>query len=161
VIQIAIKMLDLKTWHNYKDIYSVDMILAYLNSRKHPVVKLQVKELEPQLHEPVWGNGKGWSPMTVIDKIGLKIYKKYKEDADRIKEADLSYPIIVTSNHTLIDGYHRLAKAFMEGKKDINVNVIDSVLMRKFLLVKGMDFTKLRNLTNHDILKLYANRFCK
>lgn len=95
--------------------------------------------------------------MTVVQKIGMK---KYQENAERIKAADLSYPIIVTEKHVIIDGYHRLAKAYLEGKKDIKVNVIDDALLRKFLLVKGMDFVKLNSMAIYDILELWNKRFC-
>jgi len=147
-------MPNIKTWHNHKDLYSVDMMFAYLNTHKHPVIKLSLDIFVPQLNEIVWG---GWSPMTVIEKIGMK---KYQENAEQIKAADLSYPIIVTEKHVIIDGYHRLAKAYLEGKKDIKVNVIDDALLRKFLLVKGMDFAKLNSLAIYDILELWNKRFC-
>ena len=129
-------------------------MFAYLNTHKHPVIKLSLDIFVPQLNEIVWG---GWSPMTVIEKIGMK---KYQENAEQIKAADLSYPIIVTEKHVIIDGYHRLAKAYLEGKKDIKVNVIDDALLRKFLLVKGMDFAKLNSLAIYDILELWNKRFC-
>ena len=155
-------MSNIKTWHNHRDFYSVDMMIAYLNTHKHPVIKLSLDTFVPQLNEIVWGDerkesGKGWSPMTVVEKIGMK---KYQENAERIKEADLSYPIIVTEKHVIIDGYHRLAKAYLEGKKDIKVNVIDDALLRKFLLVKGMDFVKLNSVAIYDILELWNKRFC-
>ncbi|WP_372368664.1 chromosome partitioning protein ParB [Candidatus Uabimicrobium sp. HlEnr_7] len=39
----------------------------------------------------------------------------------RIYEADLSYPIILSVDGVVMDGVHRLAKAFIFGKKKINV----------------------------------------
>ncbi len=33
------------------------------------------------------------------------------EHADRIKEANLDYPILLTPDHTVVDGWHRLCKA--------------------------------------------------
>jgi len=152
----------LKTWHNFKDFYSVDMMFAYVNSHKHPVMKIPIAEFLPQLNEVVWGDGgvesgKGWSPMTVINNMNTK---KYSEDAKRLREADLSYPVVVTSKHTIIDGYHRIAKAYLEGKKEIHAYVMDPTLMRKFLLVKGMNFMKLNSLTVFDILELWTKRFC-
>ena len=130
------------------------MMFAYLNSNKHPVETLQLEELEPQLKELVWGD---WSPMTVLEKMDAK---KYSENAERIKKADLSYPIIVTGKHRVVDGFHRLAKAQLEGKKTIKVQVFDAALMRKFLLVKGLDFVKLNEMKIHEVLELYIKRFC-
>jgi RNA-binding protein YhbY len=130
------------------------MMFAYLNSNKHPVETIQLEELEPQLKELVWGD---WSPMTVLEKMDAK---KYSENAERIKKADLSYPIIVTGKHRVVDGFHRLAKAQLEGKKTIKVQVFDAALMRKFLLVKGLDFVKLNEMKIHEVLELYIKRFC-
>ena len=130
------------------------MMFAYLNSNKHPVETIQLEELEPQLKELVWGD---WSPMTVLEKMDVK---KYSENAERIKKADLSYPIIVTGKHRVVDGFHRLAKAQLEGKKTIKVQVFDAALMRKFLLVKGLDFVKLNEMKIHEVLELYIKRFC-
>jgi len=147
-------MRTLQTWRDDNNIYSVDMMFAYLNSNKHPVETLQLEELEPQLKELVWGD---WSPMTVLEKMDAK---KYSENAERIKKADLSYPIIVTGKHRVVDGFHRLAKAQLEGKKTIKVQVFDAALMRKFLLVKGLDFVKLNEMKIHEVLELYIKRFC-
>ena len=130
------------------------MMFAYLNSNKHPVETLQLEELEPQLKELVWGD---WSPMTVLEKMDAK---KYSENAERIKKADLSYPIIITGKHRVVDGFHRLAKAKLEGKKTIKVQVFDAALMRKFLIVKGLDFVKLNEMKIHEVLELYIKRFC-
>jgi ParB-like chromosome segregation protein Spo0J len=95
--------------------------------------------------------------MTVLEKMDAK---KYSENAERIKKADLSYPIIVTGKHRVVDGFHRLAKAQLEGKKTIKVQVFDAALMRKFLLVKGLDFVKLNEMKIHEVLELYIKRFC-
>jgi hypothetical protein len=85
---------------------------------------------------------------------------KYKTNAERIRDADMSFPIILTGNHTIVDGYHRIAKAYMEGKRDIRAHVFDATLMRKFVLVKGLDFVALNALTIYDILELWKKRFC-
>jgi len=148
-------MPNLKTWHDYKNIYSVDMMFAYLNSVKHPVSKLSVESLLPQLSVKVWGD---WSPMDVLEKMEMK---KYQANAKRIRDANMSYPIIVTGSHTIVDGYHRVAKAYMEGKKEIRAHVFDAALMKKCMLVKGMDFGKLNSLAVYDIVELWNKRFCE
>lgn len=148
-------MPNLKTWHDYKNIYSVDMMFAYLNSVKHPILKLPVDSFVPQLSVKAWGD---WSPMEVLEKMETK---KYQANAKRIREANMSYPIIVTGSHTIVDGYHRVAKAYMEGKKEIRAYVFDAALMKKCMLVKGMDFGKLNGLAVYDIVELWNKRFCK
>ena len=155
-------MPGLKTYTDGKNIYSVDMMLAYVNSFDHPVVKLPMEDLLPQLEQDVWG----WSPSTVLAKMDAK---KYSENAARIRGADLSYPIFVTGaatsalqRHTILDGYHRVAKASLEGKTDIQAYVFDAPLMRKFILNSDANFVQVHQHTPvYEILELWTKRFCK
>ena len=152
----------LRTYNDGKYIYSVDMMFAYINTKGHSIVTLPIENLLPQLEQKVWGD---WSPMNVLEKMDKA---KYSENVDRIKKADLSYPIIVTGKqtaftrtNTIIDGYHRIAKAHLDGKKTINAYIFDSTLMKKFILDKDMDFVKVHQQTNlYDILELWSKRFC-
>ena len=41
------------------------------------------------------------------------------EHARRIHEADLSYPVLLGSNGRLLDGGHRLAKAYLRGEIEV------------------------------------------
>ena len=148
-------MPNFKTYNHNKNIYSVDMMLSYINLYGHPIVKMPVEKFIPQLNENVWGE---WSPMDVIKKIDSK---KYKNDAELIKRANLEYPIIVSGKH-IVDGYHRLSKAYLEDKKYINVYLFDAELMNKFILNKDMDFVKVHQHTAvYQIIELWTKRFCK
>lgn len=149
-------MPNFKTYHNNKNIYSVDMMLCYIKTQGHQKQKLPIEEFLPQLNEKVWTP---WSPMDVIEKPHLK---KYKEDVERIEKANLAYPVIVTGKHTIVDGYHRIAKAYLENKKNVDAYVFDSELMNKFILDKNMDIQKVHNDTEiHTLLELWTKRFCK
>jgi len=149
-------MPNFKTYHNNKNIYSVDMMLCYVKTHGHQKQKLPIEEFLPQLKEKVWTP---WSPMDVIEKPHLK---KYKEDVERIEKANLAYPVIVTGKHTIVDGYHRIAKAYLENKTHIDAYVFDSELMNKFILDKNMDIRKVHNDTEiHTLLELWTKRFCK
>jgi hypothetical protein len=149
-------MPSLKTYHDGKNIYSVDMMIAYVNERNHPTIKLPVQDLLPQLEQDVWGE---WSPMTVLQKMEVK---KYKENAKRIQDAELKYPIFVTNNRTIIDGYHRVAKAVLEHKQTIQAYVFEASLMKKFILDSKMDFVRVhQELQVSDILELWSKRFCE
>jgi hypothetical protein len=153
---------NLRTYYDGKNIYSVDMMLAYINTKGHTIKKLPIDVLTPQLEQHVWGD---WSPKMVLDKMDLK---KYSENAERIKKSDLKYPIIVTGNatsysreHTIVDGYHRLSKAVMEAKKDIKVYIFDTALMNKFIINKDHDFVKVhQNTEMNELLELWTKRFC-
>ena len=147
-------MPNFKTYHNNKNIYSVDMMLSYINLYGHPILKIPIEKFIPQLNENVWGE---WSPMDVIKNMETK---KYKNDAERIQKANLEYPIIVTGKH-IIDGYHRVAKAYLEEKKYIDVYIFKAELMNKFILNKDMNFVKVHQHTDiHEIIELWTKRFC-
>lgn len=47
--------------------------------------------------------------------------RELSEQAKRICEADLNYPIILSAEGHLMDGKHRLAKALMLGQQEIAV----------------------------------------
>jgi len=129
-------------------------MLSYINVYGHPIVKVPIEKFIPQLNENVWGE---WSPMDVIKKIDSK---KYKNDAERIQKANLEYPIIVTGKH-IIDGYHRVAKAYLEEKKYMDVYIFKAELMNKFILNKDMNFVKVHQHTDiHEIIELWTKRFC-
>lgn len=145
----------LKTFHDNKNIYSVDMMVAYVNAFEHPIVKLPIEQLVPQLKEKVWGE---WSPMDVIEKMDAK---KYKEDAERIRTTNIAYPIIITSNRKIVDGYHRISRLYLDHGKTVNAYVFDAALMNKFILNKEMDFVKVHQHTPvSEILGLWTKRFC-
>lgn len=42
--------------------------------------------------------------------------REFALEVKRTNDADLSYPIILTPNGHVADGFHRLAKAFLEGR---------------------------------------------
>ena len=148
-------MPTLRTYHDGKNIYSVDMMLAYLNTHGHPVVDIPLAELVPQMEKKVWGD---WSPATVLAKMDVK---KYAANAERIRKADLSYPIIVTGKHIIVDGYHRAAAAFLKGHTHVKAHVFEPALMNKFILDRHMNFVKVhQHMTLTDIMELWFKRFC-
>lgn len=154
------------TYSNDDAIYSVDMMFAYLLKYNHPITKLQMDELLDLLVVPGWGDpmGKKYSAMDVI-----KFPAKYASDYKRILKADLSYPIIVSyeDNHIdIIDGMHRLSRAYLQGKREIDAYFFGKDLMEKFKLVditKGkpdLAWEQVDNLQPYNIINLYNDRFC-
>ena len=131
------------------------MMIAYLNTHKHTIVDIPTERFLPQLTEKVWGN---WSP---ADVLAAPRDKRYAENAARIKNADLSYPVLVTTKGQIIDGYHRVAKTVAAGDKSVNAVVFNAALMRKFILNSDMNFVKVHQQTPlFEILELWHKRFC-
>lgn len=50
---------------------------------------------------------------------------KVKDEWDRIQEADLSYPIIFHTTNGIVDGWHRVIKATMNGQETILAKIIE------------------------------------
>lgn len=148
-------MPNFKTFSDEKHIYSVDMMLAYVNTHKLPVEKLSIEENLWQLKQDVWGN---YSPEDVLQHPDKK---KYAENIQRMKEADMSYPIFVTSKHQIIDGYHRFLKAVEMKNSFIKAYVFEPTLMRKFIINKELDYPAVhQRMGVHELLEIYARRFC-
>lgn len=148
-------MPPLRSYSDGKAIYSVDMMLAYLNTHSHPVVKIPMSHFDWQLEQKVWGE---WAPSDVLGRMDTK---RWAENAERIRKADLSYPVIVTGRHVLVDGYHRVAKAKRQGEEEVSAHVFDAALMKKFIIDKNMDFKRVhQEMGVWELLELYGKRFC-
>ena len=80
-----------------------------------PAVSMAIEDLNV-LDAVVWFGG----PKNVQPTI-----RRVAEHAKDILNADPGYPIIVTTAGDVLDGAHRIAKAYMEGKPDIRAVVLD------------------------------------
>jgi hypothetical protein len=72
-----------------------------------PVIEVPLKDLGHYLDRDCWFGGK-----TVTIKMVAEHYKK-------IEQADLSYPIILNEDGGLMDGTHRVVKAWILGQETI------------------------------------------
>lgn len=91
--------------------YSVDRLWEL--AEKLPVKTVELDEYRDQLEDRVWREGsEKVSPLDIDEKS-----KHWK----RMKEADLSFPILVAPDGEIMDGYHRLLKAHVEGNKKIKI----------------------------------------
>lgn len=149
-------MLSLKTYNDEKYIYSVDMMLTYVNTHKLPIEKVNLQENLWQIQQNVWGE---YSPSDVLQHPEKK---KYAENIQRIHQADLSYPILMTSKYQIIDGYHRFLKAMQKGETTIKAYILEPSILRKCILRKDLNYKKLHETTEiHDVLEIYVRRFCQ
>jgi hypothetical protein len=71
-----------------------------------PVVEVPINEIA-ELDEDCWFDGRAPSCREVA------------EHARRIQQADLSHPVILAADGRLMDGGHRVAKAWLEGRPGV------------------------------------------
>lgn len=141
-------------FNDEKYIYSVDMMFAYIKIFKPVSIKINIKDYLYTLDFKCWENKGKISPKDVI-----KNKKKYKNDYKRIKKANLKYPIIIAKNN-IVDGVHRLTKAFIENRKYIKAYVFDKYLLKKFSLNTINNWNTVDKLNIYDYIQLFYKRFC-
>jgi hypothetical protein len=93
----------------------------------NPVEEMSVDELVWHFEIPFWqtdGGSYDLKPAEVISNPD-----KYKHHIDRIKSADISYPLDIlqhptTGYWTLLDGLHRLVSLYLDGHTVVRVRKI-------------------------------------
>ena len=75
-----------------------------------PVKKVRLSELDG-FDEVRWFGG----PLNILPTC-----RAIAEHAHDINEADLSYPIILSPDGEVLDGWHRMCKAFIQGLEEID-----------------------------------------
>jgi len=105
------------------------------------VQQLNLSNLMKSLYSECWGEPPG--QIRPIDVI----YNRYPEGShwERIKRANLSFPIIVCPDNHVADGYHRLCKAFICNYKTISAyqfqewEEMEKAIIRENLSKKRID----------------------
>lgn len=63
--------------------------------------------------------------------------------------------------NNVVDGVHRLTKAYLTNQKKIKAYIFTKKEMNKFLINKTIDWNKVDELQTFDFIKLFYERFCK
>jgi hypothetical protein len=90
-----------------------------------PVEKINIKELEWHFEIPFWNTKNGNYDLKPNNVINFP--KNHQEEYYRTMKSDLSYPIDIMENKgrwLILDGLHRLVKAKMLGKNEIEVRKV-------------------------------------
>jgi hypothetical protein len=147
-----------QTFSDGKTIYSVDMMFAYISVFKPRSRKVKIESYEKTLDFDGWGDpSKG---VKYSAKDVLETPSKFKDEINRIEKADMRFPIIVTSKGHVVDGVHRITKAVMQGMKTIRAYIFDDETMRKFVINRNGDWTKVHAMRTDNFISLFCKRFC-
>jgi hypothetical protein len=138
-------------------VYSVDLMIAYINKYKPPygVYTITDGEIEEVINHKGWGPDPGYSVVDVLENP-----KKYPEDKKRIDNADLSFPVIVYDG-VIMDGVHRFAKQYVQKNRQLKAYVFGPELMKKFEIGKTnkKSWDKINSMELYEYIILFNERF--
>ena len=134
-----------------KNVYSVDLMFAYINIFKPEINKIKLDIINYNMDTKGWGEG----DISVNDV--LKNPKKYKDDYNRINNANLKYPIIMDIKGNIYDGVHRYIKSKLLNKKIIKVYLFDNKLLDKFIINKTGNYNI--KLEINEYIELFYKKF--
>lgn len=104
-----------------------------LGSLDIPVIDFEIKDLIWNFDLPLWGkDGEGWNltPWDVINNVpGSASQRK------RVENIDMKYPILIFKKNDkwlIIDGAHRLVRAYLDGQQTILAKIISQDLIEKY-----------------------------
>ncbi len=139
------------------NIYSVYLIISYIEKNKPKTYTFETQKFLSKLKLKDWGPISNiYSPIDVLNNKN-----NYIDEYNRIINSDLKYPIVLNENHNIVDGMHRLTKAYLLNEKYIQAYIFDKELMEKFIVSK-MSIENWNNcefLTSDDLDKIYQERF--
>jgi len=92
------------TWDGEESIWDTEKL--WKRAKRLKVRSIPIGDIIDQLDEPVWGEP---TVNEVLDHMR------------RIHNADLKYPIILSEEGYVMNGYHRLAKAKINRKRKVKV----------------------------------------
>ena len=101
-----------------------------LHALKLPTQTILVKNLLRHLDLPYWKHND--KPFQITPRQVMESPSDYPEQYARTCDADLRYPIIVREDDggiLILDGVHRLLKAFMETHQEIKASVFSDELI--------------------------------
>lgn len=113
-------LLDDVLQNNFK--YAYDQITLWKLAANKKIIKYKMSDVKHWIYYTPWSDGD--CLISVYEVLLLK--SKYPDHIKRIKNADLSFPLIVIEDKydkfgTILDGNHRFAKMIMNNKKFVNI----------------------------------------
>lgn len=121
--------------------YDVAKLYSFADSIPTEVVSLDdFAEVVSEDNDTQWRGADG-SVMKAVDVV--KEWGRYKDNpnwvrhTDSLKYASLDNPILVSHDGHVVDGQHRIMRAFIEGRKDIRTKRLPHDLPDEALLQEG------------------------
>ena len=149
----------INVWTQGKNTYSVDMMISYINHFKPKYQTFNVLQISHNLNSDSFldkQTNQRYSAMDIMNNPD-----KYKDHMDKFRSPILKYSIILSSEYGVVDGTHRIIKAYMKKIKDMKYYLFDKTLMKKFIIDTSGNWENVRKIPMYDIINLYNERFKK
>jgi hypothetical protein len=144
-------------------LYSTDMMIAYTNIFKPPIIQINVQDYEKSLYNKIWWSfteNKHISAMDVIENPDKD--EDHRVQYRDMQIAELKCPILLDEDGNIINGYHRLSKAYIQHKKKISAVIMTNDIINKCKL-SDMDQRdeqiKYITLSPFKYIELFIERF--
>lgn len=91
-------------------------------TQDNPTITMDVQIFKKMINSKPWydGNGKRIGPVDVVSNQD----NNYQDHKLRIRRANMKYPILVEIDNQIVDGFHRIAKAYQEKLKQIPIKYV-------------------------------------
>ena len=112
--------------------YTIDWNVEAIWKLDLPTTEIPVRDLEWHLDVPIWPDGETRYRLT--PRQVLADPSRYVAEAKRIDDASMAYPIDVFFNRDrlmILDGVHRLAKAWRQNRKSMRARLVPEGAVRK------------------------------
>jgi hypothetical protein len=110
-------------------------------TRDLPVVEIKTSKLRFNLEETEWEVSDDTDQVEhLLVKEIIKNLQKHPEHAERIQEANLDYPILVTAEMFVVDGMHRLCRALLEKRRLVKSRVVPRSLLEQTRVSEGTSY---------------------
>ena len=107
--------------------YDVDILRREAESL--PIVKIRLSQINYNINSKIWRDQNG--KFSVGEVIRNRFHERFVGHFDRIKNADLNFPILIDKKHKILDGYHRYNHARLFNKDEIPARIITSEMLEK------------------------------
>lgn len=91
-------------------------------------VMIPMEKIVYNIHDQIWKDKEGKFSAACV--LLQRFEPRFNAHYERIAFADMSFPILVTSNYKILDGYHRFNKAKLQSQPYIKAIIVHRNILK-------------------------------
>jgi hypothetical protein len=107
--------------------YSIDKLRELV--KDFPVTTVPVEKIVYNIHDRIWRDKEGQFSAACV--LIQRFEPRFAAHYERIAFADMNFPILITSNYKILDGYHRFNKAKLQSQPYINAIIVSRDILNQ------------------------------